>query len=154
MLRRKAIKTQYFPASFFCSTWGNRKPGNCIYSLNLNAAWGFANRHKTLKSITCHNSTTLHCQNNWLTCAPGRTYEGSRASCSMLPSRSTFTKSVTVSTRRPASADSTARRQFQFQYLFISRVHLFYDIQWKRIRVIPFIAKSHNNTDNKSKCIF
>jgi len=39
----------------------------------------------------------------------------------------------------------------QFQY---SRVHLFYDIQWKRIRGIPFIVKSHNNTDNKSKCIF
>jgi len=29
----------------------------------------------------------------------------------------------------------------------ISRVHLFYDIQWKRIRGIPFILKSHNNTD-------
>jgi len=54
-------------------------------------------------------------------------------------------------TRRPASADSTAHRQFQFQYLFISRVHLFYHIQWKRIRGIPFIVKSHNNTDNKIK---
>ena len=57
-------------------------------------------------------------------------------------------------TRRPASADSTASRQFQFQYLFISRVHLFYDIQCKRIRGIPFIVKSHNKADNKSKCIF
>jgi len=59
-------------------------------------------------------------------------------------------------TRRPVSADSTARRQFQceFQYLFISRVYLFYDIQWNRIRGIPFIVKSHNNTHNKSKCIF
>jgi len=59
-------------------------------------------------------------------------------------------------TRTPASADSIARRQFQFQfqYLFIWRVHLFYDIQWKRIRGIPFIVKSHNNTGNKSKCIF
>jgi len=26
-------------------------------------------------------------------------------------------------------------------------VHLFYDIQWKWIRGIPFIVKSHNNTD-------
>jgi len=31
-------------------------------------------------------------------------------------------------TRRPASADRTARRQFQFPCLCISRVHLFYDI--------------------------
>jgi len=46
---------------------------------------------------------------------------------------------INISTRRPTSADSTARRQFQFQYLFISRVHLFYDIQWKRIRSITFI---------------
>jgi len=44
-------------------------------------------------------------------------------------------------TTRPASADKTARSQFQFQfqYLCISRVHLFYYIQWKRIRGIPFI---------------
>jgi len=33
-------------------------------------------------------------------------------------------------------------------------VHLFYDIQWKWIRGIPFIVKSHNNRQNKSKCIF
>ena len=59
-----------------------------------------------------------------------------------------------ILTRRPASADSTVCRQFQFQYLFIWRVHLFYDIQWKRICGIPFIVKSHNNTDDKSKCIF
>jgi len=49
-------------------------------------------------------------------------------------------------TRRLASADRTARRQFQFQYLCISCVHLFYDMQWKRIRGIPFILKSHNST--------
>jgi len=37
---------------------------------------------------------------------------------------------------------------------FISRVHLFYDMQLKQIRGIPFVVKSHNNTHNKSKCIF
>ena len=42
-------------------------------------------------------------------------------------------------TRKPASVDSTACRQFQFQNLFISRVHLFYHIQWKQICGIPFI---------------
>jgi len=57
----------------------------------------------------------------------------------------------TAVTRRPASADRTARRQFQFQYLCISRVHLFHDIQWKRIRGIPFIVKSQNNTDTTNQ---
>ena len=33
--------------------------------------------------------------------------------------------------------------QFQFQYLCISRVHLFYDIQWERIHGIPF-TKNEN----------
>jgi len=27
----------------------------------------------------------------------------------------------------------------------------FYDIQWKRIRGIPFILKSHNNTDTTNQ---
>jgi len=34
----------------------------------------------------------------------------------------------------------------------ISHVHMFlYDIQWKRIRGIPFILKSHNNTDTTNQ---
>jgi len=77
--------------------------------------------------------------------------------CSLVYDQNTqFLGLMVYQTRRPASADSTARRQFQFQfqYLFISRVHLFYDVQWKRISGFPFIVKSHNNTDNKSKCIF
>jgi len=41
-----------------------------------------------------------------------------------------------IKTRGPASTDSTAHCQFQFQYLFISLVHLFYDTQWKRILVL------------------
>ena len=46
----------------------------------------------------------------------------------------------------------TAQRAANFNFS-ISRVHLFYDIQWKQNCGIPFIVKSHNNTDNKSKRI-
>ena len=32
--------------------------------------------------------------------------------------------------------------------VYLATYHIcFYDIQWKRIRGIPFILKSHNNTD-------
>jgi len=51
----------------------------------------------------------------------------------------------------PMRAHWRRQFQFQFQYLCISRMHLFYDIQWKRIRGIPFILKSHNNTDTTNQ---
>jgi len=47
--------------------------------------------------------------------------------------------------------ETRRQSQFQFQYQCISRVHLFYDIQRKRIRGIPFIIKSHNNTDKTNQ---
>ena len=57
-----------------------------IASFHLNAACFF----------TKNTNTTLHCQNDRL-CAPDRTYEGSIASCSLLPTCSVLAKSVTVS---------------------------------------------------------
>jgi len=50
----------------------------------------------TVKNITCHSGTTLHCQNDRVG-APDKTYEGSIESCCVLPTCSVLAKSVTLS---------------------------------------------------------
>jgi len=64
----------YFPSSpnwCFCTTWGNRKPGNCVFSLKC--CMLFHQKHETRLKISPGQSwTTLHCQNDRLG-APDRT---------------------------------------------------------------------------------
>ena len=55
-----------------------------------------------------------------------------------------------LKTRRPTSADSTARRQFQFQYFTRASVLRYTMEANSRYSVY---SKSYNNTDNRSKCI-
>jgi len=87
-------KMHYFPTPSslcFCTTWGKRKPRNCIY-LFKNCMWCCQQTHK---NIISHSWTILRCQNDWL-CAPDRTQEGSKAFWCMLSPCLTFSKSVTV----------------------------------------------------------
>jgi len=63
----KDQKTHYCLTSrklCFCTTWGNRKSGNCICSLKC--CMRFCQQAHKTQNIICHSWTTLHCQNNWL----------------------------------------------------------------------------------------
>ena len=58
----------YFPTSpnyCFCTTWGNRKPGNCVFSLKC--CMLFHQKHETQLKISPGQSwNTLQCQNDRL----------------------------------------------------------------------------------------
>jgi len=64
----------YFPTSpklCFCTTWGNRKPEKCIFSLTC--CMLFTKNTKHIKISPEYSWTTLHCLNDWLD-APDRVY--------------------------------------------------------------------------------
>ena len=79
----------------FCTTWGNRKPGNCVFSLKC--CMLFHQKHETQLKISPGQSlTTIHCQNDRVG-APDRTQEGSITSCCVLPTCSVLAMCHAVS---------------------------------------------------------
>ena len=76
--------------------FGHVDCGQTVAHLSYCWALVIKSTRSTLKISPSLSWTTLNCQNDQL-CAPDRTQKGSIASCSMLPSRLMFTKSVTVS---------------------------------------------------------
>jgi len=89
----------YFSTSpnYCCNTWGNRKSGNCVFSLKCWCCMLFTKNIKHIKKyhlVTAKPPFTVKAIN--CVCSPATIYKGSIASYIMLPSCLMFTKSVTV----------------------------------------------------------
>ena len=87
----------YFPTSpnyCFCTTWGNRKPGSCVFSLKCCMLFHQKTRN-TVKNIT--QSELNHHSLSKRSSGSTRQEEGSIASCCVLPTCSVLAKSVTLS---------------------------------------------------------